>query len=58
MKYLILDNGGIAKLQIFHEDKFEDDITEFAKKHELDDLKRKKLLKIVKLQLIEMFKDG
>ncbi|CDW88344.1 UNKNOWN [Stylonychia lemnae] len=53
-----LDNGGIAKLQIFNEEKFEEDITEFANHHGLDDIKRKKLLKIVKLQLIDMFKDG
>lgn len=53
-----LDNGLNAKLQIFKEEKFEEDILDFTQKHNLDDLKRKKIMKIVKLELLKMVEEG
>ena len=41
-----------------NEELFESDIVKFCEEHKLDDNKRKKLMKIVKTQLIEMFNDG
>ncbi len=41
-----------------NEEKFEDDVINFCKLHNLDEGKRRKLQKIVKTQLIEMFNDG
>lgn len=41
-----------------NEEHFESDIVKFCEEHKLDDNKRKKLMKIVKTQLIEMFNDG
>eukprot|EP00347_Sterkiella_histriomuscorum_P019583 403341076 len=52
-----LDDGQKAKLLIFNEEKFEDDIQEFCLKHKLEDIKRKKLQKLVKEQLVEMFEE-
>lgn len=53
-----MDNGAKAKLCIFNEENFEEDIVNFCKEHNLDDNKRKKLQKLVKTQLIEMFEEG
>ncbi len=44
-----LANQTVAKLIIYDELNFEDDILNFCKTHNLDDTKRKKLQKIVKM---------
>lgn len=38
-----LESGGTAKLIIMNEEKFEDDVINFCKLHNLDDGKRRKL---------------
>ncbi len=43
---------------MYNEYQFEEDVRAFCEKHGLDDLKRKKLMKIVKLQLVDMLSDA
>ena len=53
-----LANGDTASLRIIQEENFENDVIGFCQKHDLDDDKRKKLMKLVKVQLIEMYENG
>jgi hypothetical protein len=53
-----IGNGSMAKLVIVNEENFEEEVLKFCQDHSLDDYKRKKLMKLVKTQLIQMFEDG
>jgi len=44
-----LASGETATLRIMEEEKFEEDVIDFCQKYNLDDYKRKKLMKLVKV---------
>ena len=52
-----LNDETVETLVVYNEFQFEDDVRLFCEKHGLDDLKRKKLMKIVKMQLVDMLSD-